>query len=75
MGSQRTTWFPKIPKTESELVLNVDLVGLPLSKVLFDKVLQKLNNSGQPKKSQLSTYYQGFILNAKLIKETRISRL
>lgn len=51
MGSQRTTWFPKIPNMVFELVLNVDLVGLPLSKVLFDKVLQKLNNFGQPKKA------------------------
>lgn len=56
MGSQRTTWFPKIPNTVSELVLNVYLVGISLSEVLFDKVLQKLNNSGQPKKA--STYSQ-----------------
>lgn len=51
MGSQRTTWFPEIPNTVSKLVLNVDLVGLPLSKVIFDKVLHKLNNSGQPEKA------------------------
>lgn len=60
MGSERTTWFPKIPNTVSESVLNVDLVGLPLSKVLFDNVLQKLNSSSQPKKItqyELSGFY------------------